>query len=259
MTQLTTSIIEKPMLNLSHHHFIITGAAGGMGRAIACLFSQLGAQLSLWDKSAEVFALAESLGADAWQSDLKDPQAINARAAHAHRLAPLTGLVLAQGVLRLGPAEQLSLTDWHHCLDHNATAGMLCCQAVAPLLSGGGSITLIGSNASYLARQQMAAYAASKACMAQYLNCLGLELAPRNIRCNTLSPGSTATAMQAQMPDSSHILKGAPEQFRTGIPLGKLASPDDIAAACAFLVSPAAGHITLANLTIDGGASLSCH
>lgn len=246
------------MLNLTNHHFIITGAAGGMGRAIAHRFTSLGAKLSLWDISPKVYEFAQSLGQEGWQSDLSDLNALQEAAACSHNLAPLSGLVLAQGVLRLSSADRLSLADWQHCLTHNATAGMLCCQAAAPLLGPGGSITLIGSNASYLARQQMAAYAASKACISQYLNCLGLELAARGIRCNQLAPGSTHTAMQADMPDTAIIIRGQPEQYRTGIPLQQLAQPDDIANACAFLVSAAAQHITLARLTIDGGASLGC-
>lgn len=244
------------MYDFTHQHFIITGAAGGMGRAIAQLFSRLGARLSLWDHSPEVHPLAQSLGHSSWQSDLSDPSQLQQAALTAHQQAPLRGLILAQGVLRLGPADALSLADWHHCLTHNATASMLCCQAIAPLLASGGSITLIGSNASYIPRQQMAAYAASKACISQYLNCLGLELAPRGIRCNTLAPGSTATAMQAAMPEACALINGQPEHFRCGIPLGKLATPDDIAQACAFLASPAAGHITLARLSLDGGAGL---
>jgi 2,3-dihydro-2,3-dihydroxybenzoate dehydrogenase len=246
------------MINLSQHHFIITGAAGGMGRAISTLFSELGAQLSLWDQTAAVYELAQQLNQHAWQTDLTNPQALQTAAAECHARAPLSGLILAQGVLRLGPAESLSLADWQHCLSHNATASMLCCQAIAPHLSAGASITLIGSNAAYLARQNMAAYAASKACIAQYLNCLGLELAPRGIRCNHLAPGSTATAMQENMPNPAAIIQGQPEQFRTGIPLGRLAQPEDIAQACAFLASPAARHITLSRLTLDGGASLGC-
>jgi len=244
------------MYDFTHQHFIITGAAGGMGRAIASLFSRLGATLSLWDDSPAVHTLAQSLGQTAQQNDLSDLPQLEQMAEASHQLAPLTGLILAQGVLRLGPADALSLADWHHCLTHNATASMLCCQAVAPLLASGGSITLIGSNASYIARQQMAAYAASKACISQYLNCLGLELAPRGIRCNTLAPGSTETTMQAAMPEACTLIKGQADTFRAGIPLGKLATPDDIAQACAFLASPAANHITLARLSLDGGASL---
>ncbi|HEY6528968.1 MAG TPA: SDR family oxidoreductase [Cellvibrionaceae bacterium] len=246
------------MIDFTGQHFIITGAAGGMGRAISSLFSELGATLSLWDKTAAVYELGQHLSQQAWQTDLTDPNALRLNADKCHGRAPLTGLILAQGVLSLGAAEELHLDDWNRCITHNATASMLCCQAVIPLLTSGGSITQIGSNAAYIARHNMAAYAASKACIAQYLNCLGLELAPRGIRCNQLAPGSTSTAMQADMPDAAVIIRGQLDQFRAGIPLGRLASPEDIAKACAFLASTAANHITLARLTIDGGASLGC-
>ena len=107
---------------------------------------------------------------------------------------------------------------------------------------------------------QMAAYAASKAASTMFTKCLGLELAQHNIRCNVVSPGSTDTAMQralwADENGAQAVIAGSPETFRVGIPLRRIASPEDVAEAVSFLVSERARHITLHDLYVDGGATL---
>jgi 2,3-dihydro-2,3-dihydroxybenzoate dehydrogenase len=106
----------------------------------------------------------------------------------------------------------------------------------------------------------MAAYAASKAATHQFTRCLGLELAAYGIRCNIVSPGSTDTPMQRQLwtsPDAvNSILHGSPADFRLGIPLQRIATPQDIATSVCFLASDEARHITLHDLRVDGGATL---
>lgn len=90
--------------------------------------------------------------------------------------------------------------------------------------------------------------------------CLGLELAEHGVRCNVIAPGSTLTPMQTGMwgddQGSNRVIAGDLASHRTGIPLGKLATSDDIANAAMFLLSEQAGHITMADLYIDGGATL---
>jgi 2,3-dihydro-2,3-dihydroxybenzoate dehydrogenase len=106
----------------------------------------------------------------------------------------------------------------------------------------------------------MAAYAASKAAATAFTKCLGLEVAHRGIRCNVVAPGSTDTPMLRGMHTGDTAARasvaGRPEQFRVGIPLGKVARPEDIARTVAFLLSEDAGHITMHELTVDGGATL---
>src|SRR5690606_27134218 len=116
-----------------------------------------------------------------------------------------------------------------------------------------GALVTVGSNAAGVPRQRMSAYAASKAATHMYMRCLGLELAPLGIRCNIVAPGSTLTPMQTGMwtdPASGEqqVLRGSLESFRTGIPLGKLAKPEDVANAVVFLLSDEASHITMASL-----------
>jgi 2,3-dihydro-2,3-dihydroxybenzoate dehydrogenase len=106
----------------------------------------------------------------------------------------------------------------------------------------------------------MSAYAASKAAAAMFSKCLGLEVARHGIRCNVVAPGSTDTPMLTSMwQDASGpqgTIEGRLDAFRVGIPLGRIARPLDVAAAVAFLLSEAAGHITMHTLTVDGGAAL---
>ena len=93
-----------------------------------------------------------------------------------------------------------------------------------------------------------------------FMKCLGLEFGPLGVRCNTISPGTTDTEMLHALSrdDSwkSKAIAGDPGLFRTGIPLGKIAQPMDIAPAVLFLLSDEAGHITMQELLIDGGATL---
>jgi 2,3-dihydro-2,3-dihydroxybenzoate dehydrogenase len=93
-----------------------------------------------------------------------------------------------------------------------------------------------------------------------FTKCLGLELAAHGIRCNVVSPGSTRTPMQTAMwtqgtgPEA--VVRGSLETFRTGIPLGKIATAQEVADAVLFLLSDRASHITMADLYVDGGATL---
>ena len=124
-----------------------------------------------------------------------------------------------------------------------------------------GAIVTIGSNAAHVPRMQMAAYCASKAAVTSLTQTVGLELAPFGVRVNLVSPGSTDTEMlRGMLPDEgamARTIKGLPDQFKLGIPLNKIATPREIANTVLFLASSLASHITLQDLVVDGGATLS--
>lgn len=187
-------------------------------------------------------------------------------------VGPLEVLVNAAGVLRPGVVTESSLADWLRMLAVNATGVYLVSREVARRLSSRrrGAIVTVASNAAGVPRVGMAAYAASKAAASSLTRSLGLELAPYGVRCNVVSPGSTRTPMLAALagspgpddvpvldePAEARVVAGAPQDFRLGIPLGRLAEVQDVAAAVVFLASDAARHITVHELVVDGGATL---
>lgn len=241
---------------------LVTGAARGIGAAVARAFAATGAPVALLDRDEAVHEVAAELGALAVTADVADAEAVEAAVAHVEREAgPIGALANVAGVLRGGPVLDLDDADWHTCLAVNATGVWNTGRVVGRRMHGrgSGSIVTVASNAAAVPRTGMAAYAASKAAAVALTRCLGLELAP-HVRCNVVCPGSTDTPMlQASLPagaGTEAVVEGVAEQFRVGIPLGRVAAPADVAASVLFLSGPAARHITLQSLTVDGGAAL---
>jgi len=171
-------------------------------------------------------------------------------------------VVNVAGILRLDAALDIRDDDWLRTFAVNTHGVFYLSTAVAQRMKErcSGCIVTVGSNAAAVPRMRMAAYAASKAATHQFIRCLGLELAPLGSRCNIVSPGSTDTPMQHQLWTSpaavDGILQGSAADYRLGIPLQRLATPEDIAASVCFLASDDARHITLHDLRVDGGATL---
>jgi Dehydrogenases with different specificities (related to short-chain alcohol dehydrogenases) len=118
----------------------------------------------------------------------------------------------------------------------------------------------VASDAAHTPRIGMSAYGASKAALKSLALTVGLELAGSGVRCNLVSPGSTDTDMQRGMWQSDDAeqqrIRGFGEQFKLGIPLGKIAKPQEIANTVLFLASDCASHITLQDIVVDGGSTL---
>lgn len=238
---------------------LVTGAAQGIGRRIAERFHEAGAEVIGLDRQpAEGGASYRML-----RVDLTDPAAVAAASAELKaQTRRLDILVNAAGVLRLGAAEALTPEDWSACMDVNAGGAFHLLREWIPAFKAqrGGAIVNVASNAAHVPRTGMAAYCASKAALAALSHCVALELAPFGVRCNVVSPGSTDTPMLAAMlkdpAGQARLVAGLPEQFKLGIPLGKIATPDDIADVVLYLASDQAGHVTLQDIVVDGGATL---
>ncbi|GHE01085.1 2,3-dihydro-2,3-dihydroxybenzoate dehydrogenase [Streptomyces alanosinicus] len=248
---------------------LVTGAAGGIGEAVARLLAARGAKVAAVDLDPRRIAgtaaalRVEGLDVTGFAADVTSSAAVEALVDEVEsRLGPVRHLVNAAGVLRLGQARALSDQDWNATLAVNATGVFHVSRAVVNRMipRGTGAIVTVASNAAGTARAEMAAYAASKAAATAFTKCLGLEVAHTGIRCNVVAPGSTDTPMLRGMHTADTAAKasiaGNAEQFRVGIPLGKVASPEDVARTVAFLLSDDAGHITMHELTVDGGATL---
>ncbi|GAB08922.1 2,3-dihydro-2,3-dihydroxybenzoate dehydrogenase [Gordonia araii NBRC 100433] len=251
---------------LSGKRALITGAAGGIGSAVARAFVAAGARVLLSDIDPAVTDLARDLDASGSVVDLTDRAAVADLVATAPDLVggPLTTVVHTAAVLAQGPIGEIVDDEWDRLVAVNLTATMALLRAAADVVATDGSITVVSSNSGATPRLGLGAYGATKAGVTSLVRSAGLELAARRVRCNVISPGSTDTAMLRGMwPDSAPadesaaaVIAGSPEQFRLGIPLGRLAQPQDIAASAVFLASDAARHITLHDLRVDGGATL---
>ncbi|MBW8486130.1 2,3-dihydro-2,3-dihydroxybenzoate dehydrogenase [Actinomadura parmotrematis] len=244
---------------------VVTGGGRGIGAAVARTLAAAGFRIAVLDRTgAEEAASALPGPAIGCATDVSDPAAVEAAVARAEdELGPIGALVSTAGVLRPGGVLELSDDDWAAHFAVNATGVMNAGRAVARRMVArrAGAIVTVASNAARVPRTRLAAYAASKAAAVQFTKCLGLELAEHGIRCNVVSPGSTDTAMQRDLwadPEAGAraAVDGDPGSYRTGIPLGRVADPQDVADAVAFLLSDRARHITMHDLYVDGGASL---
>ncbi|WP_433657692.1 SDR family oxidoreductase [Nocardia sp. CA-128927] len=255
---------------------IITGAAGGIGRAAAEIFAaRSAAPVVLWDHDPSVHDTATEIhstrvdgSTHAEQVDVTDPESVdNAFAAAVDRIGQIDAVVHAAGILETGSVSELTGAQWDRCLAVNATGTMNVTRRAAAVLTanGGGSIVVVTSNAATTPRVGMAAYGASKAAATAFAMALGLEVAAAGVRVNVVSPGSTDTPMlrgmwtedAAELSESArdHVLAGDPENFRLGIPLRRVARPEDVAESIYFLTSARARHITMHDLRVDGGAT----
>lgn len=252
------SLVEA--LNFSGKQVWITGAGRGIGYAIAESFYRAGAQVTGLDCA---FPQHEYPFATV-KCDLRKPEEIRACC---QRLFVENGqidvLVNAAGILRFAEITELTEDDWQASLDVNVSAVFHVIQQCIPRFKQqkSGVIVNIASNAARVPRMGMAAYCASKAALESFSHCIALELAAYGVRCNLVSPGSTNTPMLQNMVSNDagfeRTIQGSLATFKNGIPLRKIAHPNDIANSVLFLASDLASHITLHNLVVDGGATLS--
>lgn len=245
---------------------LVTGASGGIGEAVVRRLHAEGARVMAVDITADgVTALAAELGdrVRAGVLDVSDSAAVEMLVAQTEADWGAIDLgANVAGVLTINSVIDTPDAGWQHMFAVNTHGVFHVSRALASRMKarGRGAMVTVSSNAAGVPRQNMAAYAASKAAASMFTRCLGLELAPYGVRCNIVAPGSTLTAMQTGMwadeNGAQQTIKGSPATFKNGIPLGKLATPDEVAASIVFLLSDEASHITMASLYVDGGATL---
>tara|TARA_R110002020_G_scaffold475754_1_gene712057 strand:+ start:11472 stop:12206 length:735 start_codon:yes stop_codon:yes gene_type:complete len=235
---------------LSGRRIVITGAAAGIGRAIAERFAAEGATLALLDRDVEGL---NGLNGTAIAVDVSDEMSVKTAVERAGTtMGGLDGLVNAAGVFPVKPLEDTTLQEWMRTLAVNLTGPFLVCKACLPFLRQAEvapTIVNLGSASALAPFANLSAYGASKGGLATFTKVLAAELAPK-IRVNLLSPGMTRTRMVADWYPDADVLA---DKARHLYPLQRIAEPEEVAAAALFLTSNESSFITGMTMTVDGG------
>jgi 3-oxoacyl-[acyl-carrier protein] reductase len=235
---------------------IVTGAATGIGRALATVFAAEGACVALLDvddRAAQVVHDIEAAGGRALyvRTDVADPVAVAAAvAATAERYERIDVVVNNAAVFTRMPIEELTFDDWRSVLGVNLDGTFHVVKAVLPQLlrQRSGKIFNVSSGLGITGGRRAAAYATSKAAIIGFTKCLAQELAPHGIAANVIVPGLTDTDMPRRDQSAEDI-----DAMVSQIPWGRLARPDEVAQFIALLASPSCTYVTGQTLPVNGG------
>jgi 3-oxoacyl-[acyl-carrier protein] reductase len=239
----------------SGRRVIVTGAAGGIGRAIVETLAEGGCRVAAADAPGS--PLGELAGAAAFTVafDVRDRAGV--RSAVEEAIAALGGcdtVVAGAGIVdTIHRAERFSAQDWQKDIETNLSGAFHVAQAAFDALaqSGDGRIVLISSVAAEVGIPGQVAYGASKAGLVGLARTLAAEWAPRGIRCNVVMPGFIATPKVLAMPERVRAA------ITPTIPLGRFGATDELAGVVSFLLSEAAAYLTGTVIRVDGGFGLS--
>ena len=243
------------MINLTGKRALVTGGSRGIGAAIALALAENGADVALTfqtsaDRAQAVVRSIEANGRRgvAIQADNADPAAIKRSVEEAvGALGGLDILVNNAAIALYNTIADFSVKDIDAMLAINVRSPVLATQAAIPHLGAGGRVITIGSaGADRIVGTPGTVYYMTKSALQSFTRGLAQELGPKDITSNLVQPGSTDTDMNPANGESADFQ-------RSLMPLGRFAKPADIAAAVAFLASPAARHITGTIITVDGG------
>lgn len=242
--------------SLADRTAVITGAASGIGKAVAERFCQQGARVMLADRSSsvdEVAMLLADSGHDVASSrvEVTDALSVNGLVIETmERFGSLDILVHSAGVGIEKPFLETTLDEWQQVIDIDLTGTFLCAQAAARAMAEQryGRIVMLSSTAGVRGGFRRAAYGAAKGGVISLTRVMAVELGPLGITVNSLAPGAIETEMVAQMhsPVTRRVYTQSIPQYRYG-------TPEETAAAAAFLASDDAAYINGHILPIDGG------
>jgi 3-oxoacyl-[acyl-carrier protein] reductase len=243
------------MFNLTDRVALVTGASRGIGRAIATTLAARGARVvcaARGDHAVEVAAAiaAEGGAAEALTMDVTDRASVDAAVSGiVSRHGRVDVLVSNAGIARDQLLIRMKPEDWDAVLATNLTAAFACSQAVLrPMIKQRrGRIIAISSVVGQMGNAGQVNYAASKAGLVGFAKALAREVASRGITVNVVAPGMIETDM------TRAITSDARDQWAAQIPIGRLGSPADVAAAVCFLASDEAAYITGHVLAVNGG------
>jgi NAD(P)-dependent dehydrogenase (short-subunit alcohol dehydrogenase family) len=243
------------MIGFAGKTALITGAGGGIGRALCTLFAELGAGVIACDRNATALQALTAGAAYRFHpmvADVADAAAVAAALPPAIAAAGApTILVNNAGYTSVSRLQDCTLEDWRREIDGNLTGAYIMVEAVRRhmMAVSGGAIVNVGS-VNGLSALGNPAYSAAKAGLENYTKALATEFGHHKIRANLVCPGTVCTpAWEARVRKNPQVF----ERLRKWYPLGRVAEPIDVARAVAFLASDAAGFITGITLIVDGG------
>jgi NAD(P)-dependent dehydrogenase (short-subunit alcohol dehydrogenase family) len=239
---------------------VVTGGGSGMGRAICHHLARRGHRVAVFDiDGAATEQVAKEVEADGGRAvaaavDVRDRTGVEAALDQARDVlgGPVGIMVTSAGIEGFVDFLDISAQAWERMLAVNLTGTFHCLQPVVPdmMEAGWGRIVTISSSSAQSGTRRMAHYVASKGGVIALTKALALDLAPYGITVNTIPPGAIDTPMMRRPMQSG--LMPPEEQLVARAPLGRLGTPDDIAATCAFLCSEEAGYITGQQINVNG-------
>lgn len=256
------------MYNLKGKVAVVTGAATGIGRAIATRLAQDGADIAIIDvneaEAAKTVELVRAAGrrAEVLRGDVGDYAQVKAAVdSFLKSFGAIDIAVNNAGIARLGPLVEASLEDYQDTFRINVGGVLNCCKAVAPhmMQRKAGKIVNTASWLGKVGRPNFGLYAASKFAIVGLTQTLALELAQHHINVNAVCPGVIGETGMREVVERESIKRGLPsaKQRESAIPLGRIGLPEDVARMVAFLASDQADYMTGQALNVTGGMWLS--
>jgi 3-oxoacyl-[acyl-carrier protein] reductase len=243
--------VSGSFCSLEGRSALVTGGSRGIGRAIAVELAAAGATVVVGYHAGrdEAEAVAQEIGGRAVQADVADPEAARALVEAA---GELDVLVNNAGLTRDGLLARMADDDWRAVIDTNLSSVFHTCRAAVRgmMKRRAGAIVNVSSIVGVHGNGGQTNYAASKAGIIGFTKSLARELGSRNVRANVVAPGYVTTRLTEVLPEE------ATDAMLRSTPLGRLGSPEDVAAAVRFLCSDEAGFVTGEVLLVDGGLGM---
>jgi 3-oxoacyl-[acyl-carrier protein] reductase len=248
---------------VTNRNILVTGASRGIGRAVTEAFAAVGDRVAVHhrDSAALATALLAGLPGDGHivvQADIADADAVQAMVdTAAGRLGGIDVLVNNAAVFTPHPVDEVSYSEWQAAWQATigvnliGTANVTWCAVQHMIAAGGGRIVNVSSRGAFRGEPGQPAYGASKAGMNALGQSLAVALAPHNITVATVAPGFVQTDMAA-----AHLQGESGEKIRAQSPFGRVATPDEVAAAVVYLASPQATWASGAILDLNGASYL---